>query len=127
MIRLPLGMVVALVAICLLRTVQTAAADASPAKDEAAALKRVADLGGKVRFDARKTPIGVDLLNCATTDADVKLLTSLAHLRNWLCGAPTLRMRVYSILAASRSFRTWCSKTLRSRIPGWTSSITCRN
>ena len=60
-----------------------AAGPASPAENApAAASKRIEELDGRIRYDADKNIVGVDLLGCDATDDDVKLLTCFADLRS---------------------------------------------
>ncbi len=66
--------------------------DAWGANDVATAIERVKALGGSLAYDAAKNIVGVDLLECSATDADVELLTALAGLREislWARKSPT--------------------------------------
>ena len=60
------------------------------AADAAAVIRRVESLGGKVQYDAWKQAVGVDLLDCPATDADVKRLTALAGLRELSLWGPDI-------------------------------------
>ena len=92
MMRYPIALFAVLVFL------SSASSGRSEAADAAAAVKRVEALGGKVRYDAGKRPVGVDLLECQTTDADVKLLARWPACGSWRCRAPR-----FTTPASSRS------------------------
>ncbi len=91
-------------------------------------IKRIQKLGGEVRYDAHKTIIGVDLLECRATDADVKLLTSLTNLRQLaLWGAEITNAGVQASGGVRQARRAGAGKHRGHGCRACRSSRSCRN
>ena len=85
----------------------------------ATAAQRIDELDGKIRYDADKNVIGVDLLDRAATDADVKRMTCFTDLRELSLWGAEITDAGVEQLAALRSSPTWCWKTLKLPTTGW--------
>ena len=109
--RFALGIVLGLV--CLAGGAGLQSAANAAAEEPTAVVERVKKLGGEIRYDAQKNIIGVDLLECRGTDADIKLLARWETCGSSPCGAPKLPTPACSNWPLSPSSTSWCWKTPR--------------